>query len=191
MWRTWLKTSLAGLLAFAAVVGLAAVLRDRPYVYPAVVRLPWLSGQIRATPRHVALAVWRTPQHDLRGSGYLYWEGAGLQVYTNTASNDGERMQTDFWFATADHSARVGELGLLHGIGTPTIPSYTEVLLPTWLTVAVGMVPLVVVIVGRVRRRRQFLVGHCRRCGYDLRATTGRCPECGASVPAAKVATSA
>ena len=50
-----------------------------------------------------------------------------------------------------------------------------------WLTV-LGAAPVVRFIMWRrdVRRRAQSLLGYCSECGYDLRATPGRCPECGA-----------
>ena len=181
MWLTWIKTAVAGLLAFAAVAGLAAVWHDQPYVFPVACRLPWLTGRVAATPRHVAISAWRTSEHDLLGSGELYWEGAGLSVYTQTLARGEERGLTDARFTMATHSARVGEFGAIHGTALPASPSYTEVLVPTWLAVSVGVLPLVAVVVGRVRRGSRVEQGHCPACGYDLRATPGRCPECGAA----------
>ena len=54
-------------------------------------------------------------------------------------------------------------------------------MIPDWLLATVfGVPPAVAAIrLWRTHRRRRR-IGHCRRCGYDLRATPARCPECGA-----------
>jgi hypothetical protein len=76
------------------------------------------------------------------------------------------------------------------------IVAFTQIVVPWWfLFVCLSLSPArwLVLLHHRIRRRRENRRrGLCRRCGYDLRATPERCPECGtlsshnASSPAVK-----
>lgn len=60
------------------------------------------------------------------------------------------------------------------GTATPTI----RVAVPHWfLTLLTLWMP--VLWVTSFRRRRRLQPGRCGSCGYDMRATPDRCPECG------------
>ena len=64
--------------------------------------------------------------------------------------------------------------------GPPTtFHSYSVPLLAPLLVTAILPLSWAVSLVIARRRRDTQIRGYCRRCGYDLRATPDRCPECG------------
>jgi hypothetical protein len=50
---------------------------------------------------------------------------------------------------------------------------------PAWLLVAMTLMLPAVWMIDHRKRRRRVIENHCEKCGYDLRATPDRCPECG------------
>jgi hypothetical protein len=71
------------------------------------------------------------------------------------------------------------------GMGGQNHPCFRAVV-PFWLLVALPAVPALVAARRRWRSRTRLRAGRCVACGYDLRATPGRCPECGKGVLASR-----
>jgi hypothetical protein len=56
---------------------------------------------------------------------------------------------------------------------------FSQLLVPFWFLVLLTLVHPLVSAVSFARRRLAYLPGMCKNCGYDLRMTPDRCPECG------------
>jgi hypothetical protein len=64
---------------------------------------------------------------------------------------------------------------------TPALDTvWATVLLPAWLFPIFFAILPAFALMQRLRTRRRIGNHLCINCGYDLRATPGRCPECGA-----------
>jgi hypothetical protein len=70
------------------------------------------------------------------------------------------------------------------GVGNWEGPSSgTAIIVPYWFVALLSMISAVmsgISMGGKIRTARRVRTGHCLACGYDLRATPDRCPECGA-----------
>jgi hypothetical protein len=56
--------------------------------------------------------------------------------------------------------------------------------LPHWFLALLFAILPAVHLRAAIRSRRRHRAGHCPTCGYDLRATPERCPECGTEASA-------
>jgi hypothetical protein len=61
-------------------------------------------------------------------------------------------------------------------------PCFAGVYCSTWFLIAVLTLPSVLRVVLGWRKRKLVKPGCCINCGYDLRATPDKCPECGRAV---------
>ena len=99
------------------------------------------------------------------------------------------------WVDSRWQTTHVLPLGIRIGSRPPADPHptfYFRIVVPCWvLAIVTGVPSLLWLGVGgaryaRHRRMRVAAEGNptCPNCGYDLRATPGRCPECGTIAPA-------
>lgn len=107
-----------------------------------------------------------TPRPGERGRMPRSWSYLAASVYVWTGDVPGWRTVPDAW----NHA----------------MPSWGMVIdywVPALLT---GLLPAAVLFRRASRRiaaRRRMRSGLCATCGYDLRASADRCPECGAAAP--------
>jgi hypothetical protein len=93
-------------------------------------------------------------------------------------------------------TTRFSFLGFKTAAGQTTItgqltPHFSAILIPCWfLAIVLALLPFRVFRAALTRRQRKRK-GLCVACGYDLRASSGRCPECGSEIRVMPAATGA
>jgi hypothetical protein len=100
----------------------------------------------------------------------------------------GDPVEADRWeSSTRQHQSALVQLGArisAHAIARPATRELQYTVHYLWVVAATGALAAArgFAFVRRLRRERQaWLVGRCPACGYDLRATPDRCPECGST----------
>ena len=173
------------LVAVVSLLACAAVCTAWTRSYARTEKLTWRSGHgqhsVRSAPGHVVLHLyaWYGPEPGpINGKPGLTLEHdqptpATLELMTIFLLCSDRSARTVYWehggFAWSQRSSSRDLI--VTGVA------------PFWgVTLAAGAQPLgwsALRLLALLRRRRKQSAGFCPTCGYDLRATPDRCPECG------------
>ena len=126
---------------------------------------------------------WRTISVELQRGALLFERGTYAYESTPTFGftwRSHSRLVELFLCSPARPDVSVAMAGFTFQRWT-RFPSWRNaaVRVPLWSMTSAGAVMPVWAAVTTLRRRRRRSEGHCANCGYDLRATPERCPECG------------
>jgi hypothetical protein len=128
---------------------------------------------------------WSQPSRHNPGPRKLFWQWQGSRRDDHVPATDAPRRRAGGFEYTTGTYPYSKDYGFKAGSQW-----YRYIIVPYWsLTCAFALLPALAAGTWwrRLRRRRSTRRGMCPACGYDLRATPGRCPECG-TVPAGKQA---
>ena len=113
--------------------------------------------------------------------GTVTWPGWATMGHGFT--RPGSRYAPDLTSDPIHPGPRLGSWAAFgHVAGREPGVAWWRVYFPHWIIpVGASILPLRwwVLYRGRWRGELRWGRGHCCKCGYDLRATPGRCPECG------------
>ena len=135
----------------------------------------WMSDGSSGIYRTVGITSWQGSIEIMYGWASKFRLGppkAGLSWHTGHYGGS-IGLRVGGWFDLSWHPANFGANG--QGQGTTMTFSIWPITLATGATFLAGW-----------HRRRQAArraaVGYCSKCGYDLRASKERCPECGTTI---------
>jgi hypothetical protein len=109
-------------------------------------------------------------------------------VYFIAIDVGSERVATDLRFGLSRYPsrARYWEIQYHHRPG-----GALRVGIPFWLPLLFTIVPPLWWLLGKAQKLGRRRDGLCRECGYDLRASRERCPECGTPITTTERSTGA
>jgi len=186
--RRLLRILLSAATALSVLIGVAAaVLWPRSYSHEDEIQYDRVSvweargekivseTQAYLSPRAGAVSVYvaREPAHSI-------WDGpnsGSLRLALVHGSDcSGAVALERFGIMYAPPASR---LGFVYDSTPYLLGEWRAYRIPYWALVAAACVLPALQLVAAVRRRRRRRSGRCLVCGYDLRATPERCPECG------------